>query len=223
MAFWNRHYDVYAMLGDPAANPPWVYDVWQDMFEAINPVVRTARGRASIRSSQSKPRTESPQWQGMSIGRIGWNKDPQKKWTHARDGFLASGQPTEFRDYDLWAPSGPACVRDGLPPDVYFSMWREGHSSSSPHPLKFNSSCVLAVASDLHRNSMAQDCAMAISRAIHSLLQAHDRRLWGDPMVGGRFFGNAINDLLPWRLFKVGPRHATDVSLSMLDGRWTPF
>src|SRR5215813_437977 len=158
MAFQDREYLVYVVLGRPTASPPWVERTWMHIFGALDPLVHTARDAAALRSTQ----LGSPNRRKISFGRIGWNKPGCKKWTHSDDGRLVSGDEAEFLTCEVWAPSWTVCERQGLGPDVYFAVRRE---SGKPDELKFNSVCIMALASDSGQTDEARkgaDCIASV-------------------------------------------------------------
>src|SRR5262249_3356812 len=136
MAFHDREYDVYVLLGDPAAIPPWTRLIWTDVAKALDPLMQVARDRPAVRSSQLGPGPGSPNQRSISFGRIGWNEQGHKKWTHSEDGQLASGEPAHFLTCEVWAPSWTVCQRELRAPDVYFAMRNEGGLGSSPKQTK---------------------------------------------------------------------------------------
>jgi hypothetical protein len=52
MAFHDREYQVYVMLGRPNAPPPWLELIWTRLFHALDPIIGAARGAAAVRSVQ---------------------------------------------------------------------------------------------------------------------------------------------------------------------------
>ena len=228
MAFHDREYDVYVVLGSPAVRPPWVQPTWNGVSEALDPVMGSARERPSVRSTQLGPKPGSPNQRSISFGRIGWNDRGAKKWTHSEDGQLVSGRLAHFLTCEIWAPSWTACARDHLAPDVYFVMSNAselGHSPKSNSALKFNSHCILAVASDMGSTILeqARGSAQSIALLLRAVLQGYCVRPWGRSYGGGFSYTDAINDLAIVGLFKLGPRHKEPVSLSMLSGTWASF
>jgi hypothetical protein len=224
MAFHDREYDVYVMLGGPRATPPWVERTWTAIFHALDPIVRAARGAAAIRATQLGPGPGSPNQRSISFGRIGWNDKGSRKWTHSEDGRLASGGDAEFMHCEVWAPSGAVCERERLAPDVFFATSAASHPSPDfRSELKFNSQCILAVASDRGEVGQARTSAEAVASAVEAVLRGRCVRPWGiaDPRYSG--YSNAINDLAIVGLFKPGPRYLAPVSLAILDGDWVAF
>jgi hypothetical protein len=187
-----------------------------------------ARDRAAVRSTQLGPKPGSPNPRSISFGRIGWNDQGAKKWTHSENGQLVSGCTAHFLTCEVWAPSWTACESDRLPPDVYFVMSNASDGSSSSNPnnvLNFNSMCILAVASDLGPNivGQARRSAESVASILQAVLQGHCIRPWGRSVGDGSFYTHAINDLATVGLFKPGPRHKEPISLSMLSGTWVSF
>jgi hypothetical protein len=221
MQFHDREYEVYAILGSPAASPPWVHSTWVEVSAALDPLMQTARDRPAVRSDQLRPKPGSPNQRAISFGRIGWNELGARKWTHKEDGQLLSGDRAEFMTSEAWAPSWNVCERDGLAPDVYFVV-----KSQSDFPkLNFSSTCILASASDLGSESTAQ--ARRSAEAIATVLQAAARgycvRPWGRTIEGSTSYSNAINDLFIVGLFKPGPLDGERVSLSIFKDTWASF
>lgn len=52
MAFHTADYDAYVVLGDPAATPLWQWNAWQQFLPAIDPLIKAARGKPAVRSTQ---------------------------------------------------------------------------------------------------------------------------------------------------------------------------
>jgi hypothetical protein len=221
MAFHDREYQVYVALGHPTASPPWVEKTWSPIFEALDPIIHKARNIAAVRSQQLGSGLGSPNQRGISFGRLGWNAHSCKKWTHSEDGVLLSGNHAVFLSCEVWAPSWSICTREGLAPDVYFAMGGEsdGNAGKSNNELKFNSHCILAVASDIEQMDASRQCADSIASALGAVLQAYRVRPWG-VQFGKGFYSNAINDLVVTGLFNPGPRHKAGVTLSSLAGPW---
>ncbi|MGO9771646.1 MAG: hypothetical protein ACLPSW_19275 [Roseiarcus sp.] len=227
MAFYSREYEVYVVLGGPNASPPWVYSTWREASGAVDPLIEAARGRPAVRSTQLGPKSGSPNQRSISFGRVGWNDKGARKWCHSEDGQLVSSDPSRFLGSEVWAPSWTACERDRLAPDVYFAMSKAFSFDASGKPndaLNFNSTCVLAVATDMGPSAVGQArrSAESVASVLHAALRAHSVRPWGRPFGPGSY-SNAINDLVTVGLFKPGPRHKEPVSLSMLDGSWASF
>ena len=224
MAFHDREYQVYVMLGQPNVPPPWVERTWASIFHALDPLIRVARGAAAVRSTQLGPKPGSPNKRAISFGRIGWNDQGSRKWVHSVDGKLASGGDAIFLSCEVWAPSWTVSERERLAPDVYLAIRSASHGlSNSSSEIKFNSQCILAVASDVGKVGQARGSAEAVAYAVDSVLRAHCVRPWGIAFGGGGGFCNAINDLTFAGLLKSGPRHQVPVSLANLAEDWATF
>jgi hypothetical protein len=92
-------------------------------------------------------------------------------------------------------------------------------------PLGFNSTCILAAASDMADDFRDQSrrSAHSIARILQAVLRAHSVRPWGRQWGGGLGFTDAINDLIVVGLFKIGPLEEMPIALSMLNGNWELF
>ena len=73
MAFHDREYELYVVLGGPNAVPPWVNSTWNQVSSAIDPLMQAARDRPAVRSMQLGPKPGSANQRSISFGRIGWN------------------------------------------------------------------------------------------------------------------------------------------------------
>ncbi len=218
MGYRDRKYLVYAVLGSRVAPPPWVERTWTHIFNALDCLIHVQRRAVAVRSTQLDSLTGTPNQRRISFGRIGWNELGSKRWTHAENGVLLSGRQAAFLNCEMWAPSWSICGRDGLAPDVYFSMMSEPNEK-----LSFSSTCLLAVASDLGQPDEAWQAADAIAATVQAVFRAHCIRQWGGHLHDGMLRLNAINDLLVSGLFKPGQKHLALPSLAVLQGTWAAF
>lgn len=225
MAFHDREYQVYVVLGQPSAPAPWVEPGWARLFDALDPIISAARGTAAVRSTQLGPRPGSPNQRGISFGRIGWNAQGSRKWVHGADGRLLSGGEAIFVSSEVWAPSWTTCEREKLAPDAYLAITSASYGSpQADSEIKFNSQCILAVASDIGKADQARGCAEAVASIVDAALRAQCVRPWGIAVGGGHgFYSNAINDLHVTGLFKPGSRHQAPLSVASLAGDWATF
>lgn len=152
MTFYDREYEVRVLLGHPAVIPPWVQPIWDQVAEAPDPLIRSARDRAAVRSTQLLAGPGAPSQKAVSSGRIGWNKQGASKWTHRESGRLISGNFARFMTCEVWAPSWSACERRGRPPDIFFALCNEvrsGDPSKADDAQSFGWTCIFAVPCDM--------------------------------------------------------------------------
>jgi hypothetical protein len=224
MAFHDREYQVYVMLGAPNAPVPWVERTWALIFPALDPIICGARGAAAVRSAQLGPKPGSDYKKAISFGRIGWNEQGSRKWAHRADGTLVSGGEAMFLSCDVWAPSWTICERERQAPDAYFSIRSASNGASGPSSeTEFNAQCILAVASDTAKAGEARSSAEAVASVVDAILRAHCVRPWGIAFGVSGAFSNAINDLTFAGVLKPGPRHQVPVSPANLAGDWATF
>jgi hypothetical protein len=217
MAFENRIYSVYAILGSVDALP-WSTLAWARISKALTPLLARSRGRAAIRTTQSGGVAGS--MKPISFGRLGFDEESAVKWTHAQRDELASGVRAVFVGAELWAPSWTSCERDGVPPDIFFSMRSEGAMGQRGEKRCFDSVLLLAIADGLSVDVTGAQVAREIGEAVGTVLTGHQIRPWGRSAVDWAFT-NAIQDLIFAGLFAPGARHDKPVSLSLLKGEWT--
>ena len=219
MQFPERQYEVFVILGDPEAQPAWTEPQWTRISDILDPLIKNARDRAAVRSSQMRKGAGSPNQRSISLGRIGWNAQGHKKWVHSSP----LSDSIEFIDTEVWAPSWTTCEREGRAPDVYVAL---RNTQSSPiEKVTFNPIFILAVAldADSHLVSSARTRAEALSDVLGALLRVRWVRPWGIRMGGKGLFTNAIGDLSTVGLFKPGPRNQHPPSLDILEGDWEVF
>jgi hypothetical protein len=224
MAFFERKFEVFVLLANPTASPPWVQVTWAEVSKALDPLMRAARDRPAVRTTQLTPGPGSPNQRAISFGRIGWSVDGSTKWTHTNNGRLVSGAPSHFCNCEVWAPSWTVCGRGHQAPDVYFAMTNEASPegvSGQHQALCFSASCILAVASDVAAalGEQLTRSVETLALTIQAVVRARAVRRWGS----GPAYTAAINDLIVTGLFKPGPRKQNPATISMLNGSWESF
>lgn len=142
MAYWERSYQVGAILGSAGEpGPLWTGEAWRAATPILTPLIDLARDEAAVRSTQFAEDNETP----VRFGRIGWNDAGHQKWIHGSPTNAATSASWQFLASELWAPSWTKCAQQ--PPDVFFGLRNMGHRQ--PLPPKFSHLVVLAVANDL--------------------------------------------------------------------------
>jgi hypothetical protein len=222
MPFSDRQYDLYAILGDPALESPWLEQTWLRIASILDPLIQAARGPASVRSTQLKPGTGSPNQRAISFGRIGWNGDGHKKWTHRKSG---SESPL-FISSEVWAPSWFLCENEDRAPDCFLALRNEQPRPGTP--VSFNPAVLLAVAHDQIGETvdLGKETAGQLAEILGALVRAHSRCPWGFNVsdVGLKNYLNPIGDLLAsGGLFQSGSIRQHPLSLEMLRGQWSYF
>lgn len=224
MGFSEREFEVFVLLANSAASPPWMQVTWAEVSKTLDPLMRAARDRPAVRTTQLTPGPGSPNQRAISFGRIGWSDEGSRKWTHVDDGRLVSGAPSHFYNCEVWAPSWTVCAKELEAPDIYFAMRNEASPagiSGQHQALCFSASCILAVASDAAAvfGEQPTRSAEAVALIVQAVVRAHTVRRWGS----GSAHTSAINDLIVTGLFKAGPHQQTPATISMLKGSWESF
>jgi hypothetical protein len=111
MSFFERQYEVFAVLGDPKAEPAWIEPRWERIAHIFDPLIQKARDRAAVRSTQLNFGPGSPDQRAISFGRIGWNDKGHKKWVHA----LITDDRTEFISTEGGHHHGPPVSGKAVP------------------------------------------------------------------------------------------------------------
>ncbi len=218
MAYHDREYVVYVVLGDPRVEPAlWTWPSWRVAVDALAPLIDDARGKPAVRTTQF----EGESMTAVRFGRIGWNDAGHAKWVHESPSNAERCKSWQFMDAELWAPSWSDCARDGRSPDVFFAIRNEASRSRGKGALRFNPVLVLAVASDLgsEREEAALRAIRTLSAHLSAVLTVSRRRPWG--RASGIGYTNAIRDLVTVGLFRVGHPHARAVDESTFEESWT--
>ena len=192
MAFHERKYHVYAILGDNKARP-WMAEVWQRISQLIAPLVAAARGRAGIRTNQYAG--TQPSMKPVTFGRLAFDDKSAAKWTHESPGKLQSGTPSCFFNTELWCPGWGICERDATPPDLYLAVSSAGPFGCTADTPAFGSATFFAVATDFADERVVADVAKQLTGLVGSVVSAYQLRPWGRAFGDGASFTDAINDL----------------------------
>jgi hypothetical protein len=220
MRFKSRFYEVYVVLANPNSPPGWAEPTWAEVSAAIDPLILCSGAKAAVRSSQLKPGPGSPNQRSISFGRIDWSPGGHKKWVHpARFSGNSKDRP-EFLSTEIWSPSWGQCEKHNQPPNIYVCQKNEAVDASN-REYKFNSIYLIAVAAD--QSALVREQGLAstkkISQITSSVLTAYQHRPWSYP-AGSAFKTNSISYVTVSGLFKPGPTHRTNVSMSILNGDW---
>jgi hypothetical protein len=217
MSFHTADYDTFVALGEPAAPPLWNWDAWQRFTPGIDPLIKVARGKASVRSHQFLPNRAGE----VKFGRIGWKDADHQKWAHGSPTNKDASKAWHFMGLEIWAPAWTVCERDGLAPDVFLAIANESLGGGYGQNLLFNPVIVLAVVSELARRQRSEVTGGV--KALRDLAQAkllgYQRRPWGKAFAAGGFT-KSIQDLAVSGLFKPGPRHKGGIGFDLFADRW---
>jgi hypothetical protein len=218
MAFHERKYRAYTILGKPSSGTPWAWAEWQTVAKMLQPVVDGCRAKPLLRSGQAEAGTKK--W--VKFGKLAWSDKHHEKWAHCSPITAVTSQQWNFFFTELAAPSLQASLRDGRPPDFFFTLTNEAFLRSE-RSVAFNPRFFFALASDMD-DSMHQGlerAVRALAQRYEAVLAASIDRPWGKPFAGG--FAHAIQDIAYNGLFKVGDPHSRPLTLDTLDEKWEEF
>jgi hypothetical protein len=220
MAFHDVGYDAYCVLGDPDAPALWNWVAWERFRVALDPLIKAARGKPAVRSTQYLPDRAG----AVKFGRIGWTEADHQKWTHGSPINQRESMSWGFLSAEVWAPAWMACQREGRPPDVFLSIADESLGGrSGGKEFSFNPVIVFAVESEIARREVPLVSAVVTSlwRLTSPKLVGYRQRPWG-VSFGSTSFTSSIQDLVVSGLFKPGRRHGVGVGFHLLADEWEP-
>jgi hypothetical protein len=217
MSFHTADYDVYFILGDPAARPLWNWRVWQSFVPAIDPLMETARGKPALRCIQYLPKRAGK----VKFGRLVWKESDHQKWAHQSPANEEKSKSWQFLNLEVWAPTWTACEHDDSAPDVFFALSNEALGAGYGQKLLFNPVVVLAIVTQLAKreSSHVSPALVALRKLTSPRLTGYRRRPWGIAS-GSVGFSNSVQDLSFHGLFKPGPRHKGKVGFHLLREKW---
>lgn len=123
---FERPYDVYAILGDPARPPPWSWDRWPAIAAHLDPLVAEAGGGADVECDQFNARL--PRVPPVPFGKLGWSAGDHAKWAHGSPLNAEASRDWHFFLLRLWAPGSSLAARGGEPPELFLGLENEAAS-----------------------------------------------------------------------------------------------
>lgn len=215
MAFHERMYKCFVILGDQQAPPLWEWNRWQEFASLFNPVLTLARDKALARSGQFYRGTMKE----VKFGRLGWSAKHHQKWVHDSPADQGKSKEWDFFFYEASAPSLPQCSREGIPSDVFLTITNEGYITREI-PLLFNPKVFLAIAEEIASPSegVVRKFVAQVAAFLNAKLVAEIRRPWG--IAVGSMYQDAIMDVAHTGLFKVGSPHSRPLDLETFEEPW---
>jgi hypothetical protein len=219
MAFHDREFDTWVVLGEPGRPELWTWAAWPAVAEVLTPLLETDRGKAAVRTTQFRRDGQT----SVRFGRIGWDDAGHEKWVHGSPRNQLVSKEWRFLDVELWAPAWSTCERDGRAPDTFVGIHNERFWPEGEELVTFNPVVLLAVATD-RGEQVAQNARHAVavlSTQTAAILCVHQRRRWGQAF-GDAGFTDAIQDLLSTGLFRVGSPHSRPIDeTTFAESTWT--
>lgn len=225
MAFYDRDYDVYVILGSPDLPPLWHWDRWQIIVDLLAPFANVPRGKAALRGYRMIPNPSKPGFKkDQGLGRVSWDRKSQEKWAFFSPTTQYDSPHWLFSSIEAWAPSWNVCVRENLAPDFFFNMQNELRVVRSGTRLVFNPIITLAASYTLdekYRDDFRK-AATSIASFVMSPLFVYRMRPWGYSWsLGGGGFTDSLNGFPYAGLLKPGDRHSQPPSLALFREPWS--
>jgi hypothetical protein len=215
MAFHDRKYELYLILGNPGLAGLWNWSRWEGaapLFESLSTV---PRGPAAIRLNQY---IKGRGFEQPRFGRMGWDTASHMKWTHGSPVSAQRSKRWKFLSMEAWAPSWDKCEAEDRAPDFFFELSNEQHHARRP---RFNPLITCAVSVSMPKQYLRQfeQAVKELAKLVESRLCVRTRRPWGIGCGGGGFEHSLIDVSMDRSLFKADP-HAHSTNLRILDGKW---
>ncbi len=219
MAFHERMYQCFVILGDPQFPPIWEWNRWQTLALLLDPIIGLARDKALVRSGQFH-RGNKGALKEVKFGRLGWSAKYHERWVHDSPATRGKCEEWDFFFLEASAPSFPQCYQEGIPPDAFLTITNEGYITKEI-PLLFNPSVFLALAEQVasRREKVVRNFLEQASALLGAKLVCEIRRPWGIS-PGGTVYQDGIQAIAHTGLFKVGQRHARPLDLQTFQEAW---
>lgn len=216
MAFHERMYKCFVILGDPEAPPVWEWNRWQAFASLLDPIIGLSRDKALARSGQFHKGSRKE----VKFGRLGWGPGHHRKWVHESPATQGKSKEWDFFFVEVSAPSLPQSWREKIPSDVFFTLRNEGYITKEI-PLLFNPKVFVAIAEEiaLSAEGVLRKFVEQTSRFLNAKLVAEISRPWGFSF-GGSMYQDAIMDIAHTGLFKVGSPHSRPLDLETFQEPW---
>jgi hypothetical protein len=215
MAYHDRQYELYLILGNPGLSKLWNWSRWQTAGALLEPLATVPRGSATIRLNQY---IKGRGFEQPRFGRLRWDAASHVKWTHGSPVTAKRSKRWKFLSMEAWAPSWNKCESENRAPDFFFEMFNEQDLIRKP---KFNPMIICAVGASMPKPYLRQfeEAVKNLARLVESRLFARTRRPWGISCGGGGFEHSLIDLSIDRSLFKGDP-HARATDLRILAGKW---
>lgn len=219
MAYSDRQYRVYLVLGDIAAPPLWDWTRWTTFSEQLDPVLEACRDKAHVRVDQYDMTNRAD----LKFGRLQWSPASHVKWTHSSPKTSAAYKDWSLIDIEVAAPGLSVCAKEGSPPDFFMAIHNEDYGKQ-PVPVRFNPRIFMAIAADMPEGVLqrVEKVARSVSAMVSAQLTATIDRSWGIRSTDG-YYSRAIQDIVHTGLFKLGHPHKRPVDLTTLEESWRIF
>jgi hypothetical protein len=215
VAFHERNYKVYVILGKPGSGTPWSWSEWRPIAQSLQPVIDGCRGKPLLRSVQAALGTKK--W--VQFGKLVWSDKHHEKWTHGSPATAEMSREWSFYSTELAAPSLQVSSREKIPPDLFLTLTNEEFRRLG-QPVAFNPLFFFALATDMAgsiQNSL-EHTVRELAQRYEALLTVTIDRPWGKPWGSG--FTKAIQDMPYTGLFKIGNYHTRPLTLDTFEEKW---
>jgi len=215
MAFHDRKYELFLILGNPGLPRLWNWSRWQIAGALFEPLAAVPRGQAAIRVNQRIKGRPDDQ---PRFGRLRWDAASQTKWTHGSPVSAERSNRWKFLSMEAWAPSWDRCESEDRAPDFFFDMFNEQYFVRKP---RFNPLILCAAGASMPKRYLCQfeQAVKELARLVESPLCARKRRPWGIGCGGGGFEHSLMDLSMDRSLFKGDP-HARPTDPRILAGKW---
>jgi hypothetical protein len=192
--------------------PIWHWEKWKLVAAELDPLMASLKDKIIVRTTQTDENGKQARF-----GRIDWNENSHKKWTHLSPVNSSASGKWLFMYGEIWSPSWHRCVKDFSAPDLFISV-ENPFIVGSPRPGQYNQLFHLAVRFHLLKRCKATH-ANAIQK-IASLIGATDI-----VMRTSRWNVNyySIQDTLNNYLHYIGMSEDIRLDFSKTMVQWMPY
>lgn len=203
----SNYYNVYVFFASRQVQPLWHYEMWMRLVPPLEPLMRSDRGKTSLRVDQLYKKPGEKYATPIKFGSVFWNDKSHAKWTHNSPVTGPESLGWQFEGLSAWSPGPGYCKESSA--DSLFAISRPAGSNGD---MFYQYIAVLALDEALFGGNRHVSAALdALHRVTDPVLAARTRRIWdtGKPLH--------LTDAASYCLYGL-TRHTGEASLDVLKG-----
>ena len=203
----GNDYLVHVFLAHTDAPPLWRYAEWMRLVPSLTPLLKSPRGKTSLRVNQMVPNQHDQYFSYGKFGPLFWNDKSHAKWTHDSPVTGETSRDWKFLSMSAWSP-GPGYCKEASP-DSLFAI--SVPQDSKGYFYKYIAVLVLET-SVFSGNPYVSEALDTLHKITQAVIAARTKRIWstGKPLH--------LTDCGCYYMYGL-ERHTGEPSLDVLKGR----